>query len=82
MGVDLSAIRKIPFKGNEDSHLREEYDEWFFIKGSDLSFFKRIGECLKPCDCTKPHFKDLSFFAFVYDDFMISIQKITPQTCD
>ncbi|UOS50076.1 hypothetical protein MPF98_03650 [Helicobacter pylori] len=77
--VDLSAIRPIEFKGNEDAHPREEHDEWFVIKDSDLSFFKRIKECLKQCDRAKPHFKDLKFFAFVYNDFMINIQKITPK---
>ncbi|NOJ66187.1 hypothetical protein P741_007825 [Helicobacter pylori H13-1] len=77
--VDLSAIRPIEFKGNEDAHPREEHDEWFVIKDSDLSFFKRIKECLKQCDRTKPHFKDLKFFAFVYNGFMINIQKITPK---
>ncbi|WQT01151.1 hypothetical protein E5D97_03930 [Helicobacter pylori] len=75
--VDLSAIRG--FKGNEDAHPREEHDEWFVIKDSNLSFFERIKECLKRCDCAKPHFKDLKFFAFVYNDFMINIQKITPK---
>ncbi len=77
--VDLSAIRPIEFKGNENAHPREEHDEWFVIKDSDLSFFKRIKECLKQCDRTKPHFKDLKFFAFVYNGFMINIQKITPK---
>ncbi len=77
--VDLSAIRPIEFKGNEDAHPREEHDEWFVIRDSDLSFFKRIKECLKQCDRAKPHFKDLKFFAFVYNGFMINIQKITPK---
>ncbi len=77
--VDLSAIRPIEFKGNEDAYPREEHDEWFVIKDSDLSFFKRIKECLKHCDRAKPHFKDLKFFAFVYNGFMINIQKITPK---
>ncbi|GAA7344548.1 hypothetical protein HpCK67_04510 [Helicobacter pylori] len=77
--VDLSAIRPIEFKGNEDTHPREEHDEWFVIRDSDLSFFKRIKECLKQCDRAKPHFKDLKFFAFVYNGFMINIQKITPK---
>ncbi len=77
--VDLSAIRPIEFKGNEDAHPREEYDEWFVIRDSDLSFCKRIKECLKQCDRAKPHFKDLKFFAFVYNGFMINIQKITPK---
>ncbi len=77
--IDLSAIRPIEFKGNEDAHPREEYDEWFVIRDSDLSFFKRIKECLKQCDRAKPHFKDLKFFAFVYSGFMINIQKITPK---
>ncbi len=77
--IDLSAIRPIEFKGNEDAHPREEHDEWFVIRDSDLSFFKRIKECLKQCDRTKPHFKDLKFFAFVYSGFMINIQKITPK---
>ncbi|GAA9089964.1 hypothetical protein HpHA15_09550 [Helicobacter pylori] len=77
--VDLSAIRPIEFKGNEDAHPREEHDEWFVIKDSDLSFFKRIKEYLKHCDRAKPHFKDLKFFAFVYNGFMINIQKITPK---
>ncbi len=77
--VDLSAIRPIEFKGNENAHPREEHDEWFVIKDSDLSFFKRIKECLKQCDRAKPHFKDLKFFAFVYNGFMINIQKITPK---
>ncbi len=77
--IDLSAIKKIEFKGNEDAYPREEHDEWFVIKDSDLSFLKRIKECLKQCDRAKPHFKDLKFFAFVYNDFMINIQKITPK---
>ncbi len=77
--VDLSAIRPIEFKGNEDAHPREEHDEWFVIEDSDLSFFKRIKERLKQCDRDKPHFKDLKFFAFVYNGFMINIQKITPK---
>ncbi|MEE9094124.1 hypothetical protein VXM97_05770 [Helicobacter pylori] len=77
--VDLSAIRPIEFKGNEDAHPREEHDEWFVIKDSNLSFFQQIGECLKHCDRAKPHFKDLKFFAFVYNGFMINIQKITPK---
>ncbi len=77
--IDLSAIRPIEFKGNEDAHPREEHDEWFVIRDSDLSFFKRIKECLKQCDRAKPHFKDLKFFAFVYNGFMINIQKITPK---
>ncbi|WQW45991.1 hypothetical protein KVM81_03540 [Helicobacter pylori] len=77
--IDLNAIRPIGFKGNEDAHPREEHDEWFVIKDSNLSFFERIKECLKRYDCTKPHFKDLKFFAFVYNDFMINIQKITPK---
>ncbi len=77
--VDLSAIRPIEFKENEDAYPRKEHDEWFVIKDSDLSFFKRIKECLKHCDRAKPHFKDLKFFAFVYNGFMINIQKITPK---
>ncbi len=77
--IDLSAIRPIEFKGNEDAHPREEHDEWFVIRDSDLSFFKRIKECLDRCDRAKPHFKDLNFFAFVYNGFMINIQKITPK---
>ncbi|WQS94038.1 hypothetical protein E5D98_03890 [Helicobacter pylori] len=77
--VDLSASRLIGFKGNENAHPREEHDEWFVIRDSDLSFFKRIKVCLERCDHAKPHFKDLKFFAFVYNDFMINIQKITPK---
>ncbi len=77
--VDLSAIRPIEFKGNEDAYPREEHDEWFVLGNSHLSFFKRIKECLKQCDRAKPHFKDLKFFAFVYNGFMINIQKITPK---
>ncbi|WQV85434.1 hypothetical protein KVK67_03490 [Helicobacter pylori] len=77
--VDLSAIRPIEFKGNEDAHPREEHDEWFVIKDSNLSFFEQIKKCLEKCDHAKPHFKDLKFFAFVYNGFMINIQKITPK---
>ncbi len=77
--VDLSAIKLIEFKGNEDAHPREEYDEWFVIRDGNLSFFERIKECLKHCDRAKPDFKKLKFFAFVYNGFMINIQKITPK---
>ncbi|WQS04279.1 hypothetical protein KVD72_03790 [Helicobacter pylori] len=87
--VDWNAIIPIEFKGNEDAHLIEDRDEWFVIKDSDLSFFERrdddlpffeqIKECLKNYDRAKPHLKDLKFFAFVYNGFMINIQKITPK---
>ncbi len=77
--VDLSVIRPIEFKGNEDAHPREEYDEWFVIRDGNLSFFEQIKKYLKECDRAKPHFKDLKFFAFVYNGFMINIQKITPK---
>ncbi|AFX89850.1 hypothetical protein HPAKL86_04230 [Helicobacter pylori Aklavik86] len=77
--IDLNARELIEFKGNEDTHPREEHNEWFVIRDSDLSFFERIKECLKNYDRAKPHFKDLKFFAFVYNGFMINIQKITPK---
>ncbi|WP_187860076.1 hypothetical protein [Helicobacter pylori] len=77
--VDLSAIKLIEFKGNEDAHPREEYDEWFVIRDGNLSFFEQIKECLGKCDRAKPDFKKLKFFAFVYNGSIINIQKITPK---
>ncbi len=82
--VDLSDMESIiEFKGNENAHPREEYNEWFVIRDSDLDFFKdffkQIKERLKQYNRTKPDLKDLKFFAFVYNDFMINIQKITPK---
>ncbi len=40
--IDLSTIRPIEFKGNEDAHPREEHDEWFVIRDSDLSFLNKL----------------------------------------
>ncbi|AFI06066.1 hypothetical protein [Helicobacter cetorum] len=75
---DLNTITAIEFKGNEDFYPKESH-EWLVIKDSDLSFFKRIKECLKQCDNAKPNFKDLSFLAFVYNKSILNIQKITPK---